>query len=313
MIRALLCPLAVAAALCCAACSTVRMPPDVQEKVAALGRVVNGPATAAIFAPRVLEREPFAGVRTLRDARYGPDARNLLDVFSPESTGLAADATPRPVLVFVHGGGFVAGARRNPGSPFYDNVMAWAVRHGMVGVAMTYRIAPTDTWPSGGEDVGLALKWIRDNIAAQGGDPARVFILGHSAGAAHVADYLTHTEFQPEDGPGLVGAMLLSGAYEVAEPLVVTAYHGSDPAKYAAESSLPGLLVTKVPLFVGSAELDPPAFAEQSLRLIDALCKASRCPDSAVFAGHNHMAQPYSLHTDDEVVSASLLKFMRAH
>ncbi|MES2184603.1 MAG: carboxylesterase family protein [Pseudomonadota bacterium] len=308
MMRKLLAPTAVAAALCCAACSTVRMPPDAQEKVAALGRVVNGPATAAIFAPRVIEREPFSGVRTVRDVPYGPAERNLLDVFAPAD----ASGAPRPVLVFVHGGGFVAGARRSPGSPFYDNVMLWAVRHGMVGVTMTYRTAPKDTWPAGGEDVGRALQWVRGNIASQGGDPARVFVLGHSAGAAHVADYLAHPEFQPAAGRGVAGAMLLSGAYQVGAPLVVPAYHGSDPAKYASESSLAGLLATKVPLFVGSAELDPPAFAEQSAQLVAALCKASRCPDSAVFAGHNHMAQPYSLHTDDQVVSEPLLKFMRA-
>ncbi|MCJ0764911.1 alpha/beta hydrolase [Variovorax terrae] len=295
------------AALMAASCATVQMPPDAAEKIRAMGRVVDGPATAAIFAPRVREREPFANVKIERDARYGPAERNLLDVFQPTE----AAAAPRPVLIFVHGGGFVAGARRNPGSPFYDNVMLWAVRNGMVGVTMTYRIAPQNTWPAGGEDVGLAVKWVHDNIATHGGDAKRVFILGHSAGAAHIADYLAKPRFQRVPGSGLAGAMVLSGAYQVAPPLVVPAYHGSDASQYTEQSSLPGLLASSVPLFVGSAEFDPPAFAEQSTALVDALCKASRCPASAVFADHNHMAQPYSLHTDDRVVSEALLKFIR--
>ncbi|MBI2771942.1 MAG: carboxylesterase family protein [Burkholderiales bacterium] len=298
--------MAVMAALVTASCATVQMPPDAAGKVKALGRVVNGPATAEIFAPRVLEREPFANLKIERDARYGPAERNLLDVF--QSTDAAS---PRPVLVFVHGGGFVAGARRSPGSPFYDNVMLWAVRNGMVGVTMTYRIAPQNPWPAGGEDVALAVKWVHENIATRGGDPQRVFILGHSAGAAHVADYLASPRLQQVRGSGLAAAMLLSGAYQVAPPLVVPAYHGSDPSRYAGQSSLPGLLASTVPLFVGSAELDPPPFAQQSVDLVEALCKASRCPASAVFADHNHMAQPYSLHTDDRVVSEALLKFIR--
>jgi len=298
----------VALALMAASCATVQTPPDVAEKLRALGRVVNGPATAEVFAARVLEREPYANVKIDRDRRYGPDERNLLDVFVASDSA----AAPRPVLIFVHGGGFVGGARRVPGTPFYDNVMLWAVRHGMVGVAMTYRIAPRDRWPAGAEDVALAVQWTRDNIAAHGGDPARIFILGHSAGAAHVADYLAQPRFQRVPGSGLVGAMLLSGAYRVAQPLVVPAYHGTDASRYAEQSSLPGLLATPVPLFVGSAEFDPPPFAEQAVALVDALCGAGRCPASAVFAGHNHMAQTYSLHTDDRVVSEALLKFMRA-
>ena len=298
-----------ALALLTASCASVQTPPDITEKVRAIGRVVNGPATAEIFAARVLEREPYANLKIGRDLRYGPDDRNLLDVFVASEAAPA----PRPVLIFVHGGGFVGGARRVPGTPFYDNVMLWAARHGMVGVAMTYRIAPRDRWPAGAEDVGLAVQWTREHIAAHGGDPGRIFILGHSAGAAHVADYLANPRFQRVPGSGLAGAMLLSGAYRVAPPLVVAAYHGTDASRYAEQSSLPGLLAVKVPLFVGSAEFDPPPFAEQAVALVDALCGAGRCPDSAVFAGHNHMAQPYSLHTDDRVVSEALLTFMRAN
>ena len=55
--------------------------------------------------------------------------------------------------MFVHGGGMIRGNKRPPGSPFYDNVMLFAARHGMVGVNVEYRLAPQFPWPAGTEDL----------------------------------------------------------------------------------------------------------------------------------------------------------------
>ena len=102
-----------------------------------------------------------------------------------------ARAAARPVFMFVHGGGFVRGNKRAPGSPFYDNIMLWATRNGMVGVNMTYRLAPhTVALPAGQEDLAMAVRWAADNAAAHGGDPNRIYLMGHSAGATHVAIYV---------------------------------------------------------------------------------------------------------------------------
>ncbi|MFX9688552.1 alpha/beta hydrolase, partial [Acinetobacter baumannii] len=79
-----------------------------------------------------------------RDVKYGPAERHLLDVFVPEKNPGA-----RPVLIYVHGGGFVAGNKRPPNSPFYDNILLWAVNNGCVGVNTTYRLAPASPWPAG--------------------------------------------------------------------------------------------------------------------------------------------------------------------
>ena len=70
--------------------------------------------------------------------------RHLLDVFTPES-----GSGTRPVLIYVHGGAFVGGNKRLPNSPFYDNIMLWAVKNGFVGVNTTYRLAPASPWPAG--------------------------------------------------------------------------------------------------------------------------------------------------------------------
>ena len=97
--------------------------------------------------------------------------------------------------MFVHGGGFVRGTKHAPGSPFYDNVMVLAARNGMVGVNVEYRLAPQFKWPSGNEDLGAAVRYVADNISRYGGDPNRIFLMGHSAGASLVANYVAQPQF----------------------------------------------------------------------------------------------------------------------
>ena len=67
----------------------------------------------------------------------------------------------KPVLLFVHGGGFIAGDKHTEGSPFYSNIGAWAVKNGFTGVNMTYRLAPANPWPAGIEDIRAAVEFIQ--------------------------------------------------------------------------------------------------------------------------------------------------------
>ncbi|GGN28460.1 carboxylesterase family protein [Streptomyces fuscichromogenes] len=116
----------------------------------------------------------------------GEDVLNL-SVVAP------ADADRCPVLVWIHGGGFLAGS---PASPWYDG-RSFA-RDGVVTVTVGYRLgvdgfAPLDGVPAnlGLRDVLLALDWVRENIAAFGGDPGRVTLAGQSAGGAAVLALLS--------------------------------------------------------------------------------------------------------------------------
>src|SRR5580693_3936653 len=79
------------------------MPDEIAWKLLELGRVVDPAKTAALYAP-LQQKEPYQGVKIERDLRYGLTDRNLLDVFMPETS-----SPPRPVLILVHGGAFVAG------------------------------------------------------------------------------------------------------------------------------------------------------------------------------------------------------------
>jgi acetyl esterase/lipase len=285
------------------------MPPELALKIAEIGRVIDPGKSAPLYIP-LQEKEPYAGTKVLRDARYGPDARNLLDVFSPETAG-----APRPVLLFVHGGGFVAGNKRAPGSPFYDNIHLWAVRHGMVGVNITYRLAPAVTWPSGAQDLGQAVEWVMTNISALGGDPKRVYLIGNSAGATHVTDYLSQVALQKFKDQRIAGAVLLSGIYDLTTfdlQAQLKPYFGDDVVRYAERSSLNGVLKSSVPLLVSQAEHDPLPFENQAKQLRDALCKSPRgCQTFVVLAKHNHLSQVQSINTSDTTLTRHLLQFIR--
>jgi len=300
---------ALFASLCAlpAAPALAQMPPDIAAKIAALGRVVDPTATAIIYAP-LQENEPYAGVKVMRDVKYGPSERNILDVFSAEGTGDA-----RPVFMFVHGGAYIRGEKRRPGSPFYDNVMLWAARHGMVGVNLEYRLAPKDPWPAAGDDMGAAVRFVADNIKTYGGDPGRIFLMGHSAGATHVATYVAHKELQGPNGSGLAGAIFSSGAYDLSkdEPSEGrTAYFG-DAARFAERSALPGLIDSNIPFMISSAELDPPAMEQQFNLLKDAMCKSERgCIRAIVLPHHSHMSETYSINTADTQLSNQILEFI---
>ncbi len=284
-----------------------QVPPAIAARLRQIGPVVNPPETAKLYAG-MQAREPYVGVRVLRDIRYGPNARHRLDLFVP-----TAGAGVRPVLVFVHGGAFIRGDKRTGTSPFYDNVMLWAVNHGMIGVNMTYRLAPANSWPAAQEDIRDALRWVREQIGQHGGDPARVFLSGHSAGAAHVAQYLGHDRFHVAPGGGVAGAVLLSGIFDTAtaEPNPpLKAYFGADPARYAERSALPGLLRVPARLFVAYAELDPADFHRQAEQLRDALCRAGRCPTFVKLAEHSHMSEIYAINTADEVLTDAMQAFL---
>ena len=284
------------------------MPDDIAWKLQEFGRVIDPPKTAAIYAP-LQPKEPYRGIKVERDIKYGPFDRNLLDVFGPETS-----APPRPVLIFVHGGGFIAGNKRTGDSPFYDNIMLWAVKNGFVGVNMTYRLAPQSPWPAGSEDSASTIQWITTGIAARGGDPARLYLMGHSAGAIHVAGYVSHPELHKVEGGGITGAIMVSGIYDLTaspagDPEI--AYFGADTSRYAERSSLAGLQITPIPLLIAAAELDPPRFVDQFNRLKDARCKAAGgCAHAILLPQHSHMSEIYSVNTSDDRLTREILEFV---
>jgi len=304
--RAVLAALATLGAMATGPASA-QVPAELIDKIAAIGRVSDPAKTAPLYAP-MHAKEPYPGVKVTRDLKYGPHERNALDLFVPEGAGAG-----RPVFMFVHGGGFVRGSKRAPDSPFYDNIMLWATRNGMVGVNMTYRLAPQSPWPAGQEDIAMAVRWVAENAPA--GDANRIYLMGHSAGATHVATYVAHQEFHGPRGSGLAGAMFSSGGYDltkVEEGEGRAAYYGGDRALYAQRSALPGLIKSSLPFMANAAELDPPWMVDQLEQLKTAMCTSTRgCIRSLLQPKHNHMSQSYAINTADTLLSDQMLAFIK--
>lgn len=266
-------------------------------------------ATRQLFAASVLR--PDAATVVHRDLSYGTDARHRLDVFT------AAGAARRPVVAFVHGGGFAAGDKGAPDAPFHNNVGAWAVREGFVGVNLTYRLAPASPWPAGAQDVARALRWVQAQIGAHGGDPVRIVVIGQSAGAAHVAGCLAGHGLGTDESPQVAAAVLLSGIYEPERfhlfPMQ-DGYFGTDAAAHARQSAVLALARTHVPCLYTISEFDPPPFHRQLAAVFDAhVAIRGHSPRVLWQQGHNHFSTSMQIGSAVDTLGAALAAFVRHH
>ncbi len=306
--------IAVAATLMAAAQAWAQIPADIAAKLKDIGPVLNPPmiqATFDLYIPRVVKAYP--GVSSSEDIAYGPDERHRLDVFAPA----ARPERAMPVVLFVPGGGYVAGAKSRPGLPFYQNVGVFFARNNVVGITMNYRLAPKAPWPAGGEDVAAALRWVKQNVANFGGDPGRIFVYGQSAGGTHAAHYAFDERLQPAGGEdGVAGAILQSAVFDPAGAPPgpnVAAYFG-DPAGWAGRSLFAMIEGRKIPVFLVYAELDPKPFRDEAEKMRAALCRrdGGACPRTLELPGHNHISEIVHLGSADERFGRELLNFIRS-
>lgn len=113
--------------------------------------------------------------------RYGEDSKQSLNIYRPAA---GTKGKPLPVVIWVHGGGWRNGDKDNRAG--MNLCQTWA-ETGIVTVGLDYRLTPSVVHPAHVEDVAAGIAWVHKNIAKHGGDPKRVFLLGHSAGAHLVA------------------------------------------------------------------------------------------------------------------------------
>lgn len=106
--------------------------------------------------------------------RFGPHARHHLDIWAPSRP----ESAKLPVVVFFYGGGWHSGDRAD-----YGFAAAAFASQGFVAVVADYRLVPEVRYPDFLEDAALAIRWVWSHVAHYGGDPARISVAGHSAGA----------------------------------------------------------------------------------------------------------------------------------
>jgi triacylglycerol lipase len=277
-----------------------QVPPEVAAKVRAAGHKIDFSVAASYPAPK----EPYAGVTVTRNQAYGADPLQTLDVFQPDAAG----GKPRPVLLFVHGGGFVRGDKKQT-----DNMVLWGVANGMVGVDINYRLAPKDPWPAGAKDLASAIAWTRANIAKYGGDPNRIVLWGHSAGANHVSDYVGHKELQGPEAAGVKGAIIMSAFYAPEVGAQPNPYYGSDPAVQTLSPAVERTIKTTIPLYLINAEYDPDGFIAYMQALDAGMTKAGIKHGRLVAKDHGHLDEGLAVGTDDHGVTDPLGAWLKAH
>lgn len=147
------------------------------------------------------------GVEIARSIAYGEGSRRTLDVYRPRAVKGA------PVVVFFYGGSWQDGSKQ-----VYQFVASALARSGYVTVAPDYRVYPEVRYPAFLDDGARAVRWTKDNVARFGGDPGKLFIMGHSAGAYNAAMlalddcWLGKVDLAPDrDIAGLIG---ISGPYD---------------------------------------------------------------------------------------------------
>ncbi len=302
-----------------AAAQMSKQPQAVQDKMAELGPIWGTDILKHVqidldtFTPLVAAGSK-AGVTVTRGQSYGPDPRHQLDVFRPDGkTGV-------PVVVFIHGGAYVRG-NKDLNDEIYGNIPLWFARQGMLGINATYRLAPigttAGTWPAGAQDVGAMVTWVKENAARFGGDPNRIYLIGHSAGATHVATYAFLKELQPREGSGIAGVILMSGRYRVdydpKDPNVrnMQAYFGDDTSRYPARSVINHVNESRIPVFIVIAEYDNPGLDVSGAELVAALCaRDGACPRFTRMERHNHLSMVMHFNTADEQIGREMIDFI---
>ena len=170
--------------------------------------------------------------RRTGDIAYGPEPRQRLDVYQPQGEFRNA-----PVVVFFYGGSWSKGERAD-----YRFVGEALASQGIVAVVADYRLSP-------------AVRWARDHAAEYGADPARLFVMGHSAGAYNAAMVALDARWLQAEGmkpSQLAGWIGLAGPYDflpIGDPQTQVAFEwpgtpaDSQPLVHASRASPPALLL----------------------------------------------------------------------
>ena len=262
-----------------------------------------------IYRP-LLAAAPKAGVEVTRGIPYGSHPRHILDVYR---SGQAANA---PVVLFVHGGAFVRGDK-DVTDEVYANVCYYFARHGYLAVNVEYRLAPESKYPGGAEDLAGAIAWAKRSARDFGGDPERLLLVGHSAGATHVAAYAWDPNMPARVDPAVKGLVLISGRLRAdARPdnpnaAAVRAYFGDDESLYEARSPVTYAAASQLPVFLAVAEYENPLLDVYGAETLHRIAVArGRAPRFLRLPRHNHISIVAHLNTEEDVLGSELRDFL---
>ena len=238
-------------------------------------------------------------VQTTPNLSYGPDQQHKLDIHV--DTQRRGDAL-QPVVVYVHGGGFVRGSKESSW-----NVGEYFGSIGLVGVSATYRLAPEAQWPNGANDMGLMVDWLKENISDYGGDPEQIYLIGKSAGGNHVATYALRPEVLDQGYSTPAGVVLISASYDSESE----AYFGPNNFTRSAKAVLGNVSRASIPVLLTVSEYDAAETMAATIALAFELTdKQGAQPRFRQLQGHNHYSPNISIGTSDRMLSDEILDFV---
>jgi acetyl esterase/lipase len=218
-----------------------RVPDAVYAKLKAIGQVVDVSCTAKLYRPMMPKadynswRPPgseapisskaklYPGVTIVRDASFGPNPKDLVDIFYGDK-----GAAKRPVFIYVAGGaGNKIEQQNREANAFYDNIGRWGVKHGFVVVTVQRHFGTA--WDDGGRDIAAAVDWTKAHIGKYHGDGARMVMASHSAGTLPTGVYVGHADRWPH-GVQIKGMIYMSGAPIPTAMGTEAAFAGNSPS-----------------------------------------------------------------------------------
>lgn len=214
------------------------------------------------------------------DLAYGADTRQHLDVYAPRG------ASARPVVIFWYGGSWTMGQKSE-----YRFVGTTLAEHGFVAVLPDYRLYPQVSFPLFDEDGARAVAWVEQHVRDFGGDPGRIVLMGHSAGAHTAAFLALNQSFLRRFGANprsIVGLVGLSGPYALVPD--TDELRATFPAPYTARDWQPIAFVTAQapPTLLLHGESDSDVDPRQASELRDALARVNVPVQLRIYPNRGH-------------------------
>lgn len=259
----------------------------------------------------ILVSAPKSHAEVRHDISYGDNSWQKLDVFLPRDSH-----RQRAAIIFVHGGAFTEGDR-NRTSEIYSNVLYYFSRFGIVGVNVGYRLAPAATFPATTVDLAAAVAWTQRSADKLGISTQRIFLMGHSAGAAHTGSYAYDPRFRPSGGTGLAGHIVVSGRVRIdalpenPNAARVKAYYGDDPTVFESVSPVALVDTDSIPTLIAYAEFENPLVDVYCLELAWRLAAVQRrAPGVIWLPGHNHTSSIAHFNTEEDALGVAIRAFV---
>jgi len=266
---------------------------------------------------------PAGEVTVVRDVVYvdkSTNPKHRLDVYAPK------DARGAPVVHFVHGGYWVEGDKDfyAIATGLYGSIGQALARRGIVTIVQSYRLSPEVAIDGIVDDVMAALKWTENHAAEHGGDPKRIFMMGHSAGGHLVAlagtDDSLH-ESRGMDPHAVRGYVVLSGVWDVAgshdahgadfNAEVTYPVFGREREKWPSRSPLAKIHAGMAPFMIVVGENDVPFMIPQAERARDRLTSLGATPRFVKVPGLDHAGVVLAFGASGDPISDEVASFVK--